>query len=93
MHMSMYVRASANLYVDVFVVLFVVVVVVVYVVASVFKGEYEKKSAAVTGGAYYLLAREIIHEESHLSLDVRGRYFAFRVHSRATAVTRPCHGR
>ena len=91
MHMSMYVRASVNLYVHVFVVLFVVMVV--YVVASVFKGEYEKKSAAVTGGAYYLLAREIIHEESHLSLDVRGRYFAFRVHSRATAVTRPCHGR
>ena len=85
----MYVRASVNLYVHIFVVLFVVV----YVVASVFKGEYEKKSEAVTGGAYYLLAREIIHEESHLSLDVRGRYFAFRVHSRATAVARPCHGR
>ena len=68
--MSMYVRASANLYVHVFVVLFVVVVV--YMVASVFEGEYEKKSAAVTGGAYYLLAREIIREESHLSLDVRG---------------------
>ena len=91
MHMIMYVHASVNLYVHVFVVLFVVVVV--FVVASVFKGEYEKKSAAVTGGAYYLLAREIIHEESHLSLDVRGRYFAFRVHSCATAVARPCHGR
>ena len=82
-------RASVNLYVHIFVVLFVVV----YVVASVFKGEYEKKSAAVTSGAYYLLAREIIHEESHLSSDVRGRYFAFRAHSRATAVARPCHGR
>ena len=65
-------RASVNLYVHAFVFLFVVVVVVMYVVASVFKGEYEKKSAAVTGGAYYLLAREIIREESHLSLDVRG---------------------
>ena len=85
MHRIMYVRASVHLYVHVF--------VVVIVEASVFKGEYEKKSAAVTGGAYYLLAREIIHEESHLSLDVRGRYFAFRVHSRATAVARPCHGR
>ena len=86
-------RASVNLYVHVFVLLSVVVVVVVYVVASVFKGEYEKKSAAVTGGAYYLLAREIIHKESHLSLEARGRYFALRVHSRAMAVARPCHGR